>query len=457
MPNLFSRSFGKTPLRLKRTKQLLSFFLAVIMILSVSSGALSAFAEQDLPLTQTLPIGVTEDGHIMADIQKQWVDAYLQENYYDKPGCIMSIIFWDSWTDEVWEYNPDEWMYGVNWHKLPLGMIYAEKLAKGELELDSVVGGITLEYALNTMLQYSSGPAVWSLLSELEDDGTLHCASRMTQFANLPENYYTNEFYHNDYYTARIMYEITKTLYEGGEERFPHVLEYMKEAQPDDFFRRDGHVCYWGVAQQHAASWGDGAGDFLHCTGIIYTTHPFILTIMTQNITDLDIMGGVAGHLTTVAEAMYEKQQALEKTAETETPAEHIVMPVPNAEGLTADTEAAGAQGSDFVGNTSMPGQDPDTAGSSADVTSTSGTQSQNTAQPASGTQSTVPVSPTAEPSIEVQAPVESSEPAQEKLNAFQKNPFLILFILFVILFILVVAAVVAAVIRRKRRRDWRD
>ena len=223
---------------MKRTKQFISIFLTVILVLSVSAGGLTAFAEENpLPLTQTLPIGVTEDGHFDPDIQTQWVDAYLQENYYDQPYCTMSIIFWDSWTDQCWEYHPDEWMYGVNWHKLPLGMIYSEKLAKGELEKDSVVGGITLEYALNTMLQYSSGPAVWSLLSDLGDDGTLHCAKQMTQFANLPENYYTTEFYRNDFYTARVMFEITKTLYLGGEDRFPLVEEYMKESQPEDFFR----------------------------------------------------------------------------------------------------------------------------------------------------------------------------------------------------------------------------
>ena len=101
---------------------------------------------------------------------------------------------------------------------------------------------------------------------------------------DLPDSYFTGEYYNNGY-TARLMLEITKTLFEGGEERFPFVLEHMKKSQPEDLFKRDWNVrTKWEVAQTHAADWGGEGDDLIHCTGIFYTPAPAILTVMTRNI-----------------------------------------------------------------------------------------------------------------------------------------------------------------------------
>ena len=86
-------------------KQFLSLLLAFVLILSAQMGVLTARAEQtpaepteELPLTQTLPSGVREDGTLDGDIVKQWVDAYLTENHWDSPGCQMAIAYWYSGT-----------------------------------------------------------------------------------------------------------------------------------------------------------------------------------------------------------------------------------------------------------------------------------------------------------------------------------------------------------------------
>ena len=116
------------------------------------------------------------------------------------------------------------------------------------------------------------------------------------------------------------MMEVTKTLYQGGDERFPNVLEYMKQSQPWDMFKRDENIrVNLNASQTHAASWGDGAGDYIHCTGVIYTPTPIVLTIMMKNISDLDILGGVAGHIAVMATELDARQQQLNSLAEKHT------------------------------------------------------------------------------------------------------------------------------------------
>lgn len=290
--------------------------LVLVLALSMQAGNLTAFAEQtpapapteELPLTETLPSPVMEDGHFDGDLLKQWVDAYLEENYWNHPGCEMTIAYWYSGTDETWFYNADDWIGCVNWYKLPLCMYYAEKLKSGEMTKETVVTGITLEYAMSTVLEHSSGPSLYSLVTDLSDREGLSYTDVAKQYADLPESYFTGEYYNNAY-TARLMMEITKTLFEGGEDRFPFVLEHMKKSQPYDMFKRDWNIqTKWEVAQTHAADWGGEGDDLIHCTAIFYTPTPAILTIMTKNIWDLDIMGGVAGHFFNLTEELELKQ-----------------------------------------------------------------------------------------------------------------------------------------------------
>ncbi len=260
---------------------------------------------------------MTEDGHIDGEKLKLWLENYLAADHWDEPQCSISVGFWYSGSDETWLYNADEWMYGVNWSKLPICMNFAEKLASGELSNDTSINGITLEYALQTVLENSSGPSYTSMIVYLGGNTTSNCAEMVPQYANLPEDYYTDDFYQRSYYTARIMMEVTKTLYLGGDERFPNVLEYMKASQPWDMFNRDQWIREGlHTSQAHVAVWGNGAGDYLHCTGVIYTNNPIVVTIMMKNISDLDIMGGIAHHLCVLGQRMGYRQEHVREREE---------------------------------------------------------------------------------------------------------------------------------------------
>ena len=310
---------------------------------------------------------MTEDGHIDGERLKQWLENYLAADHWDEPQCSMSIGFWYSGSDETWLYNADEWMYGVNWSKLPICMNFAEKLANGELSNDTSINGITLEYALQTVLENSSGPSYSSMIVYLGGNTTSNCAELVPQYANLPEDYYTDDFYQKSYYTARIMMEVTKTLYLAEEGRFPNVLEYMKASQPWDMFNRDQWIREGlHTSQAHVAYWGEGSGDYIHCTGVIYANNPFVLTIMMKNISDIDIMGGIAHHFCVLAQSMYWRQHEIEKAQKA---AEEEALAAQEA---AANQTAAEAENTDAPDSASqLPAGSADPQGAAAAVTST--------------------------------------------------------------------------------------
>ena len=485
---------------MKNTQKLLSMILALVLVFSMQAGNLTALAEEApteaLPLTETLPSPVLEDGHFDADLLTQWVDAYLDENYWNHPGCKMTIAYWYSGTDETWFYNADEWLGCVNWYKLPLCMYYAEKLKSGEMTKETVVTGITLEYAMSTLLEHSSGPSLYSLVTDLADREGLSYTDVAKQYADLPESYFTSEYYNNAY-TARLMMEITKTLFEGGEDRFPFVLEHMKKSQPYDMFKRDWNIqSKWEVAQTHAADWGGEGDDLIHCTAIFYTPTPAILTIMTQNIWDLDVMGGVAGHFFNLTEELDLKQhperaaelaaaeaaKAAETSADAQTTADGQTTADAQTTAETQSTETTGtaATTGDAAGSaqsaTSMPAAGTEgSAAESAQAETEAGTaattgetqQTRDTPEPvitppAATAQPAAEAEPTPETQLIVQ-PSSETPPAgtQEAIPAGttgvkRSSPIPILIVLFILLVLIAICSILLVIHNRKERERRR-
>ena len=429
-------------------KTLISLFAALAMLISLYSGSFSASAEDYVP--ELLPEPAA-DGHLIdGDTLTKFFDEYLHENYCDNENQCLSIAVWCPDTDEYWYYNPDVWMYGVNWYRLPVSMYLAEKVSKGELTMESVVNGITLEYAINTALAATSNPSASSMVLYLGGNMTTNCADLTAGLSNLPESYFVDEYYQENAYTARLMLEITKTLYLGGEERFPLVEESMKDAMPDDFFKRDWNVGHdWVIAQTSAAYWGDGAGDRIHCTGIIYTPSPILLTVMMKNIADMDIMGGVAWRFSHLGAALGERLHPDgDSSADTAVSAEAVRA---EASPETQTDESVLLQDADTALTDSSANVTPDPPISPA-VTVT---------PPAVPAPTVIPETPV--PSSALQIPVPSTMPTDSTPtlqdvapSSASKSPFLFFLVGFLVLFVAVVAIAVVLIVREQRHRKRR-
>ena len=434
-------------------KTLISLFVVFSMLLSLHLGSLAASAEDYVP--ELLPAPAA-DGHLIdGDALKLFFDNYLHENYCDGEDQCLSIALWCPDTDEYWYYNPDVWMYGVNWYRLPVSMYLAEKVSKGELTMDTVVNGITLEYAINTALAATSNPSSSSMVIYLGGNMTTNCADLTKGLSNMPDSYFVDEYYQENAYTARLMLEITKTLYLGGEERFPLVEESMKDAMPEDFFKRDWDVRHeWEIAQVNAAYWGDGAGDRIHCTGIIYSSSPIVLTVMMKNIADMDIMGGIAWRFAHLGTAMGERLHS-QDTAAAEAPEAAESAPAAEANVVT-DAEEAVIQQDTVAPVTEV---EPAMAAEAMEDTSaevTAGMAADSPASAEAAPSAQVPAVGAEIPSPSVEVPEESAPLPEAAPSSAAKSPFRVFLIGFLILFLAVVAVAVVLIVREQRQRKRR-
>ena len=240
----------------------LFFLLLLTMFLSLSCIPCIGAAE---------PLSVVREDEIEA-----LFDAYLTEN--DLNPDLISIAYEYTATGERWYHLEDRWYYSASLYKVPLMMILTEREYLGELTKDSDINGMTLDAVEEEVLVNSNNPIAYSTMLYIAQPDV--CRKMFCRYADLPEEYYTWDFYGGSYFTARFMSNVMATLYRD-EERFPRMTDCLKRAQPGHYFRlKLGER--WEVAQKYGTYQDEDGTDWNHASGIIYTPHPFILTVMTK-------------------------------------------------------------------------------------------------------------------------------------------------------------------------------
>ena len=223
------------------------------------------------------------------DELQSMVDSFIQEySGYGVKADNISFAYTYLATGETWFYNPDTWYYSASMYKVPLMMILAEKEADGELTQESDVKGLTLAYAEESLLVYSNNDYAHLMLNYLGTDK--EAREMYKQFSSLPDDYYDPDFIDYSYFTVRFMNDVMTTLY-NAPERFPHIIDCLKRAQPTDYF----HL-YIDPELEVAQKYGSYK-EFNNTSGIIYTPNPVILTVMTSDLARAELVIGEAAKM----------------------------------------------------------------------------------------------------------------------------------------------------------------
>lgn len=223
------------------------------------------------------------------DELQSMVDSFIQEySGYGVKADNISFAYTYLATGETWFYNPDTWYYSASMYKVPLMMILAEKESDGELTQESDVKGLTLAYAEESILVYSNNDYAHLMLNYLGTDK--EAREMYKQFSSLPDDYYDPDFIDYSYFTVRFMNDVMTTLY-NAPERFPHIIDCLKRAQPTDYF----HL-YIDPELEVAQKYGSYK-EFNNTSGIIYTPNPVILTVMTSDLARAELVIGEAAKM----------------------------------------------------------------------------------------------------------------------------------------------------------------
>lgn len=266
-------------------KRLIAMLLATAML-----GAPADLLGKTTGGTEEKTVKKTEMTFIDSKALDEGIEKLLKEQRVD--SSLVSVALEFTATGETYYYNADQWMYTASLCKLPVAMTYAHMLKTGELKPSTKSGGD--EYVLKKILIESNYPNYANVASKIY--GSVESIAQRTQdvaYSKFDTDLLPNYFYNSQKYSARFYLGIIRELYDNSEE-YPDVIEYMKQASPDKYFRETLGEKY-EIAQKYGS-----ANKVVHAAGIIYTDCPVLLVITTNNQSDASgnkIIGKVSEYL----------------------------------------------------------------------------------------------------------------------------------------------------------------
>ena len=179
------------------------------------------------------------------------IEAYFQENGIDHEKVAYSIT--DLEHNIKYSMNEKDEFIAASIYKLPLAMLYYDKVNEGEYTLDSTftysgymhedAGVISSDYGigsqvplsdlLNDLIIYSDNDAGHILYENL--GGWKEYKEAMTKYTDsISENYYTMD----NVTTANTMNDVVTYLYDHKED-YKGLIKNMEEAEPGEYLDRD--------------------------------------------------------------------------------------------------------------------------------------------------------------------------------------------------------------------------
>lgn len=179
------------------------------------------------------------------------IEAYFQENGIDHEKVAYCIT--DLEHNIKYSMNEKDEFIAASIYKLPLAMLYYDKVNEGEYTLDSTftysgymhedAGVISSDYGigsqvplsdlLNDLIIYSDNDAGHILYENL--GGWKEYKEAMTKYTDsISENYYTM----NNVTTANTMNDVVTYLYDYKED-YKGLIKNMEEAEPGEYLDRD--------------------------------------------------------------------------------------------------------------------------------------------------------------------------------------------------------------------------
>ncbi len=214
------------------------------------------------------------EGKTWEEVVQQFMDEH------DLTADKVSLGYKNLVTGEEHYINADKYEVAASLYKVPLNMVFTERISKGEMTFTDNVRGVQYEKLMKGSIVESNNEFSDYLRSALGGYPTYrrYFAEYMGEDADTVDQ----KFYENNYFTARQMITCLDTLYQGGEDRFPKVIEYMKEAEPNKYFNSFSQD--YVVAHKYGYLETSATTIQMNDCGIVYTNEPIALVMFTNGI-----------------------------------------------------------------------------------------------------------------------------------------------------------------------------
>lgn len=181
-------------------------------------------------------------------------------------------------TGEEHYYNGDQYMVSGSMYKVPMNMIFTERVHNGELSWDTFIGGYRYEYCLHATIVDSNNDiarGMWEYLGGYQPYRHLLAPYMGEDPATVDQ-----KFYENNFSTPRQMIYALNLLATESE-RFPRLIDEMKQAEPSKYFKVRAHAYEMGHKYGY---YTEGNRLYLNDCAIIYTEEPICIVIFTDTV-----------------------------------------------------------------------------------------------------------------------------------------------------------------------------
>lgn len=206
-----------------------------------------------------------------------------------------AFFYYNPQTQKYYFDNQDKYFRGASTVKVPVAMIYYDKIKNGELTLESTLqytsddyeagGGTTastynvgnyipISFLLEQSIINSDNTAVNILI-----DGIGYRKSRelMAQYS---DEEFIADFYTSNLTKASFGFDIVNHIYQN-QENYQELIEYMKQSSFGEYLKK--YITEYDVAHKY----GSYAGN-VHDYGIVFAESPYLIGVYTQNVPDAD-------------------------------------------------------------------------------------------------------------------------------------------------------------------------
>ena len=234
-----------------------------------------------LPLAPAAVAGEEEDDARFAG--RSWeeiVDEFLAEHHTD-PASV-ACGWCNTVTGEEHYHNADQYMVSGSMYKVPINMIFTEKVHNGEIGWDTFIGGYRYEYCLHATIVDSNNDiakGMWDYLGGYQPYRHI-----LAPYMGEDPDTVDEKFYENNFFTPRQMIYALKLLATESE-RFPKLIDEMLQAEPNKYFKERAHD--YDIAQKYGY-WPDPNGWHvaLNDCAIIYTEEPICIVIFIDSVSE---------------------------------------------------------------------------------------------------------------------------------------------------------------------------
>ena len=196
----------------------------------------------------------------------------------------VGIGYYNSRTGEEHYINADKYMVSASMFKVPLNMIYADKVSSGEMTMDSDIFGAPYRwYQYRTIVESDNERSV-DLMNYLGGYRAFKTA-QIPYLGNDPEADLGWNYQIENFYNPRQFIHMLRSLL-AEPERFPGILENMLQATPYSYLhqyeRRYPIAQKYGFVEQ--AESNRGYHTYINACGVVFTETPFCVVIFTDNV-----------------------------------------------------------------------------------------------------------------------------------------------------------------------------